>query len=191
MLNQFLEDVSTDLVPAQYCVLKNIIDNDISMNILPRAGGKTLLLALAAVFHAVNNKDKQICVAAPVYLQTKFLMQEIQKKFKYEVVFGPDFSVVKLNNNSNIVGLPIGAIKGRKFDCLFVDEYQDLPPSFRQYIDFCGAKKVAVMITDDIGDKRLVNLISNRDRCYKILKIFVSEYPKDYYDKSLLEILSR
>lgn len=188
-LDQFLKDVSVDLVPVQYEVLKDIIFNDNTMTILPRAGGKTLLLALAALWKAKCSKNQRICLVSPVYIQSKWVIKEVQRWAKKDAVFESGFCSVTFDNSSIITGLPINDIIKKDFDHFLVDEYQCLIGEYRDYIDNCDVDNVSIMISDEEGNDRYMELIVNRKRCYKILKYSTSDYPERYYDEDILREL--
>lgn len=190
-LDEFLKDISIDLAPVQQRVLKDMILNNNSMAILPRAGGKTFLLALAALWKARCNRNQRICMTAAVYMQAKWMVKGVLKWSEQDTVFGSNFCSITFDNGSIIIGLPISDIIGKDFDYILVDEYQSLPAHFRDYIDRGSINKVSIMVDDGIGSDRLVELITNRYRCYKISKYSTADFPKGFYDEDILSELEK
>lgn len=190
-INQFLKDFSIDLAPVQRLVLENMVFNDNSMTMLPRGGGKTLLLGLAALYIAINNKNQRVCMTATHFRQVKWPFTEIAQKTNLDAVFKKDFCSISLDNGSTIIGLAVADITERVFDYILVDEYQYIRSDLRDYIDSCEVEKISIMISDDIGNDGFVYLIANRKRCYKISKYLTPDYPNVYYDEEILRELEK
>lgn len=190
-LDKFLKDVSVELAPVQRTILEDMVFHNNSMSVLPRGGGKTLLLALAALYIAMNNKNQRVCVASSTYRQVKWVFVEMMQKANLEATFKESFCTALLDNGSTIIGLAVVDITGRAFDYVLADEYQYMKGYLRDHIDCCSAEKVSIMISDDIGNDGLVYLIVNRNRGYKVSKYLIPDYPKGFYNEDIIRELEK
>lgn len=135
-----------DLAPIQRIVLKDMWFKNFVIEVAGRGLGKTFLLAVNAVLHALLYPGYRVGLIGPSFRQSKLIFAEVEKLYNRSALFrsacekrpvrGSDtcyvkFKSTKNTNGSFIEALPLGIdgskIRGSRFYLVQIDELAQVP----------------------------------------------------------------
>lgn len=139
--------LKVDLAPIQRMVLRDMWFKNFTITVMSRGGGKTFLLGVNAVLHALLYPGYRIGLIAPSFRQSKLIFSEVEKLYSRSSILreatekrptrGADscflrFKGTPTTNGSYIEALPIGAdgakIRGSRFYLIEIDELAQMIP---------------------------------------------------------------
>lgn len=127
-----------NLYPFQMSAVRAIDIHKFPMLLFTRGGGKTIMLAICAIYHAIMNPGSRIIVISGTFRQSKLIFKEIERIFKNAPLLQQlaDKPPTFLNdhchfqiNGSSVIALPLGAgdkIRGERGHVIFVDEFDSI-----------------------------------------------------------------
>ncbi len=135
-----------DLAPIQRVILRDMWFKNFVITVMGRGGGKTFLLGVNAVLHALLYPGYRIGLIAPSFRQSKMIFNEVDKLYLRSPILreasekrptrGSDtcylkFKATDSSNGSYIEALPIGVdgakIRGSRFYLVQIDELAQMP----------------------------------------------------------------
>ena len=135
-----------DLAPIQRLVLRDVWFKNYCITVAGRGFGKTFILGLNAVLHALLYPGYRIGLLAPSFRQSKMIFSEVEKLYNRSPIMreatakrpvrGADscsltFKNTEYSNGSFIEALPIGVdgakIRGSRFYLIQIDELAQMP----------------------------------------------------------------
>lgn len=130
--------MNRNIYPFQASTLIALLQHKFPMLLFSRGGGKTFMLAIAAVYCAVMYPNSRVVLISGTFRQAKLIFQEIQKIYadapllqaltQKKPVEQQDRCVFTVHG-STIVGLPLGGggkIRGERGHFIFVDEFDSI-----------------------------------------------------------------
>jgi len=138
--------LNVDLAPIQRVILRDMWFKSFDITVMGRGGGKTFLLGVNAVLHALLYPGYRVGLIAPSFRQSKMIFAEVEKIYQRSPILreacekkpsrlsdscnlrfrGTDYS-----NGSFIEALPIGVdgakIRGSRFYLVQIDELAQMP----------------------------------------------------------------
>jgi len=138
--------LNVDLAPIQRIVLRDMWFKSFSISVCARGFGKTFLLGLNAVLHALLYPGYRVGLIAPSFRQSKMIFSEVEKIYQRSSILreacekrpvrGSDTCYLKFrgtdySNGSFIEALPVGVdgakIRGSRFYLVQIDELAQMP----------------------------------------------------------------
>jgi len=138
--------LNVDLAPIQRVILRDMWFKNFVISIVGRGGGKTFLLGVNAVLHALLFPGYRIGLIAPSFRQSKLIFAEVEKLYQRSSILreacakrptrGADTCFLKFRgtdrtNGSYIEALPVGVdgakIRGSRFYLIQIDELAQMP----------------------------------------------------------------
>jgi len=135
-----------DLAPVQRIVLRDMWFKNYCITVAGRGCGKTFLLGINAVLHAILYPGYRVGLLAPSFRQSKMIFAEVEKLYSRSSILrqacekkptrGADtcflrFKSTESTNSSFIEALPIGVdgakIRGSRFYLIEIDELAQMP----------------------------------------------------------------
>lgn len=129
---------NVNLYPFQMSAIRAVDLHKFPMLLFTRGGGKTFLLAICAIMHAIMNPGSRIIVISGTFRQSKLIFKEIERIFRAAPLlqllatkpptFLNDHCHFQINDSS-IIALPLGAgdkIRGERGHVIFVDEFDSI-----------------------------------------------------------------
>lgn len=139
--------LGVDLAPIQRILLRDMWFKNFTISIVSRGGGKTFLLGVNAVLHALLYPGYRVGLISASFRQSKMIFLEVEKLYQRSPILreacekkpvrGSDtcylkFKATDTSNGSFIEALPIGVdgakIRGSRFYLIEVDELAQVPP---------------------------------------------------------------
>ena len=133
--------LNVDLAPIQRVILRDMWFKNFDITVMGRGGGKTFLLGVNAVLHALLYPGYRVGLIAPSFRQSKMIFAEVEKIYQRSPILreacekrpvrGSDTCYLKFrgtdySNGSFIEALPIGVdgakIRGSRFYLIQIDE---------------------------------------------------------------------
>jgi len=140
--------LKVDLAPIQRVILRDMWFKNFTISVVSRGGGKTFLLAVNAVLHALLYPGYRVGLISSSFRQAKYIFSEVQKLYtrssilreacEKKPVYGSDRAYLQFkgtdnSNSSYIEALPLGVdgakIRGSRFYLVEIDELAQVPPS--------------------------------------------------------------
>lgn len=125
-----------DLIWYQRIALRSVFNKRYTMFLMGRGCGKTWLVAVAAVLHALLFPKSRIGVIAPSFKQAEFFFDKIGELYdnspyvraaaKGKPLRATYKARIMFRNGSFIEGLPLGTgqkVRGQRYNFLIIDEY--------------------------------------------------------------------
>lgn len=131
--------MNTELYPFQMAVLRAIIGHKFPLILMSRGGGKTFMLAVYALYHAIMFPDSKIVLISASFRQSQLIFAEIKKMYKRSAILRaisdthPKTSVGYCEYaicGSTIKALPLGSgdkIRGERGHVILCDEFNSIP----------------------------------------------------------------
>jgi len=138
--------LGVDLAPIQRVVLNDMWFKNFVITVMGRGGGKTYMLGVNAVLHALLYPGYRIGLIGPSFRQSKMIFAEVEKLYSRSSILrescskrptrGADTCFLKfrgtdISNGSYIEALPIGVdgakIRGSRFYLIQIDELAQMP----------------------------------------------------------------
>ena len=138
--------LNIDLAPIQRIILRDMWFKSFSITVAGRGAGKTFLLGVNAVLHALLYPGYRVGLIAPSFRQSKMVFSEVEKIYQRSPILreacaktptrGSDTCFLKFrgtdySNGSFIEALPIGVdgakIRGSRFYLVQIDELAQMP----------------------------------------------------------------
>jgi len=135
-----------DLAPIQRSILRDMWFKSFTITVMGRGGGKTYLLGVNAVLHALLYPGYRVGLIAPSFRQSKMIFAEVEKLYQRSPILreatekrpvrGADMCYLKFkatdqSHGSYIEALPIGVdgakIRGSRFYLVQIDELAQMP----------------------------------------------------------------
>lgn len=135
-----------DLAPIQRVILNDMWFKNFVITVMGRGGGKTFLLGVNAVLHALLYPGYRIGLIGPSFRQSKMIFSEVEKLYQRSSILreatekkpvrGSDTCYLRFrgtedSNGSFIEALPIGVdgakIRGSRFYLIQIDELAQVP----------------------------------------------------------------
>jgi len=139
--------LNVDLAPIQRLVLHDMWFKNYVITVAGRGFGKTFMLGVNAVLHALLYPGYRVGLIAPSFRQSKLIFAEVEKIYQRSPILrescekkptrGADTCFLKFkgtdrSNGSYIEALPIGVdgakIRGSRFYLVQIDELAQMPP---------------------------------------------------------------
>jgi hypothetical protein len=139
--------LNVDLAPIQRVILRDMWFKNFDITVMGRGGGKTFLLGVNAVLHALLYPGYRVGLIAPSFRQSKMIFSEVEKIYQRAPILreacekkpvrGSDtcylrFRGTDYSNGSFIEALPIGVdgakIRGSRFYLIQIDELAQMTP---------------------------------------------------------------
>jgi hypothetical protein len=139
--------LNIDLAPVQRIVLRDMWFKKYVIAVASRGFGKTFLLGVNAVLHALLYPGYRVGLIAPSFRQSKMIFSEVEKLYRRSSILreacekGPvrgadtchlKFKTTDRSNGSFIEALPIGVdgakIRGSRFYLIEIDELAQMSP---------------------------------------------------------------
>ncbi len=139
--------LQVDLASVQRIVLNDMWFKNYCISVCGRGFGKTFLLGVNAVLHALLYPGYRIGLIAPSFRQSKMIFAEVEKLYQRSSILGEatakkptrgadtcflKFKGTDMSNGSYIEALPIGVdgakIRGSRFYLIEIDELAQMPP---------------------------------------------------------------
>lgn len=139
--------LNVDLAPIQRVILRDMWFKNFDITVMGRGGGKTFLLGVNAVLHALLYPGYRVGLIAPSFRQSKMIFAEVEKIYQRAPILreacekrpvrGSDTCYLKFrgtdySNGSFIEALPIGVdgakIRGSRFYLIQIDELAQMTP---------------------------------------------------------------
>jgi len=140
--------LNIDLAPVQRMVLRDMWFKNFVITVMGRGGGKTFLLAVNAVLHALLYPGYRVGLIGPSFRQSKYIFTEVENLYDGSAILrdaaekrpvrGADQCYLKFRNAANFRGsyieaMPIGVdgakIRGSRFYLIQIDELAQVPPN--------------------------------------------------------------
>jgi len=140
--------LNVDLAPIQRGVLRDMWFKNFVITVAARGFGKSFMLGVNAVLHALLYPGYRIGLIGPSFRQSKYVFAEIEKLYARSSIFreacerrpirGSDTCYIKFksteySNGSFIEALPLGVdgakIRGSRFYLIQIDELAQVPPT--------------------------------------------------------------
>jgi hypothetical protein len=138
--------LKVDLAPIQRIVLRDMWFKSFSITVAGRGAGKTFMLGVNAVLHALLYPGYRVGLIAPSFRQSKMIFSEVVKIYQRSSIVreacekkpvrGSDtcylqFKGTDYSNGSFIEALPVGVdgakIRGSRFYLIQIDELAQMP----------------------------------------------------------------
>lgn len=138
--------LKVDLAPIQRVILRDMWFKNYVITVAGRGCGKTFLLGVNAVLHALLYPGYRIGLIAPSFRQSKLIFSEVEKIYQRSSIVreacekrpvrGADICFLKFKGTSNsngsyIEALPLGVdgakIRGSRFYLIEIDELAQMP----------------------------------------------------------------
>jgi hypothetical protein len=138
--------LKVDLAPIQRIILRDMWFKNYVITVAGRGCGKTFLLGVNAVLHALLYPGYRIGLIAPSFRQSKLIFAEVEKLYQRSSIMreacekrpvrGADICFIKFkgisnSNGSYIEALPLGVdgakIRGSRFYLVEIDELAQMP----------------------------------------------------------------
>jgi len=139
--------LGVDLAPVQRIILRDMWFKNFVITVAGRGAGKTFLLGLNAVLHALLYPGYRVGLIGPSFRQSKMIFLEVERLYQKSPILreacekrpvrGSDTCYLRFrgtdqSNGSFIEALPIGVdgakIRGSRFYLIEVDELAQVPP---------------------------------------------------------------
>jgi hypothetical protein len=136
-----------DLAPIQRVVLRDMWFKNFVITVAGRGAGKTFMLGVNAVLHALLYPGYRVGLIGPSFRQSKMVFSEVEKLYQRSSILreacdkrptrGSDTCFLRFrgtdnSNGSYIEALPIGVdgakIRGSRFYLIQIDELAQVPP---------------------------------------------------------------
>jgi hypothetical protein len=154
--------LGVDLAPVQRIILRDMWFKNFVITVAGRGAGKTFLLGLNAVLHALLYPGYRVGLIGPSFRQSKMIFLEVERLYQKSPILreacekrpvrGSDTCYLRFrgtdqSNGSFIEALPIGVdgakIRGSRFYLIEVDELAQVPP---QIVDMVLRPMAAVSL---------------------------------------------
>jgi len=138
--------LKVDLAPIQRIVLRDMWFKNFAIIVMARGLGKTYMLAVNAVLHALLYPGYRVGLISSSFRQAKYIFSEVQKLYtrssilreacEKKPVYGSDRAYLQFkgtdnSNSSYIEALPLGIdgakIRGSRFYLIEIDELAQVP----------------------------------------------------------------
>lgn len=131
--------LQTNLYPFQMATVRTILGHKFPLILFTRGGGKTFMLAVYAVYHALMFPGQKIVLVSASFRQSKLIFAEIQKIYDRSPllrVISEDKPRISTDNchyhlmGSSIKALPLGTgdkIRGERGHVILADEFNSIP----------------------------------------------------------------
>jgi len=139
--------LNVDLAPIQCIILRDMWFKNFTITVAGRGCGKTFLLGVNAVLHALLYPGYRVGLMGPGFRQSKFIFNEVEKIYQRSSIVreacpkGPtrgadthslEFRGTDTSNGSYIAALPVGVdgskIRGSRFYLIEIDELAQMQP---------------------------------------------------------------
>lgn len=131
--------LNLNLFPFQMATIRAILKHKFPMIIFTRGGGKTFLLAVYSIYHAIMFPGSKIVLVSASFRQSKYIFDEVERIYKSSPLLRaisdrpptrePDRCKYKVND-STITALPLGTgskIRGERGHVILADEFNSIP----------------------------------------------------------------
>ena len=138
--------LNVDLAPIQRVILRDMWFKSFSITVAGRGAGKTFMLGVNAVLHALLYPGYRVGLIGPSFRQSKMIFSEVEKIYQRAPILreacakkptrGSDTCFLKFkgtdySNGSFIEALPVGVdgakIRGSRFYLIEIDELAQMP----------------------------------------------------------------
>lgn len=129
----------TNLYPFQMATIRAILAHKFPLILFTRGGGKTFILAVYAVYHAIMYPGTRIILVSASFRQSKLIFAEIQRMYDRSPLLrmiSEDKPRISTDNchyellGSSIKALPLGTgtkIRGERGHVILADEFNSIP----------------------------------------------------------------
>ncbi len=131
--------LGVNLYPFQMATIRLILGHKFPLILFTRGGGKTFMLAVYAVYHAIMNPGSRIILVSASFRQSKLIFGEIQRIYDNSPLLrmiASDKPRISTDNchfellGSSIKALPLGTgdkIRGERGHVILADEFNSIP----------------------------------------------------------------
>ena len=131
--------LNTNLYPFQMATIRAILAHKFPLILFTRGGGKTFMLAVYAVYHAIMYPGSRIVLVSASFRQSKLIFAEIQRMWERSPLLqmiATDKPRISTDNchfdlvGSTIKALPLGTgdkIRGERGHVILADEFNSIP----------------------------------------------------------------
>jgi hypothetical protein len=131
--------LGVNLYPFQMATVRAILGHKFPLILFTRGGGKTFMLAVYAVYHAIMHPGSRIVLVSASFRQSKLIFSEIQRIYDRSPLLrqiSEDKPRISTDNchyelvSSSIKALPLGTgdkIRGERGHVILADEFNSIP----------------------------------------------------------------
>ena len=131
--------LQVDLFPFQMAIIRAILGHKFPMILLTRGGGKTFLLAVYGIYHAIMYPGSRIVLVSASFRQSKLIFAEIDRIYRRSPLLqqiADDAPRISTDHckfrvcGSEIKALPLGTgdkIRGERGHVILADEFNSIP----------------------------------------------------------------